>query len=457
MKVNVLFKSFPVVIAVVMVFGIGCSRKDAIELYPPVVFEPVPGGGTGGSIADNLVVSVVEKNNGKPIANAVVYVHQGEDWVQAGMEKTGPDGVASFAGKGISGSVTVTVTCNEDVAYDTVSFIGIDTAKLTVPLERRKEPENTRTALTVLGLDAGDSALTLSRNDVPYSEKTVKSGKLEDDPIVLSVPDEPLAFSAMVSDAGGNTTKYGFVVEPDGPLPQQTLAMLNLVRISTDTVRMCNGSIEHPPANLDEPSDGWDPYKRYIFQVFADGGRAGNIVAGFANISNEYSYQAFIVQTPGIQRTRLEVSAMNRSDAWTEMTTAFRYFTFPDVPSVVDFKFMKVPKNLQISKIENQAYPDLIWEGSEGNVTEVEVYHGDYNFHWTLFVMGEGINRLRLPPLEPGAPGSLIADEIYRFQVTQWLVPAMNPTDWTFQGLNEQVTHRAKSTLVKFMVKIDTP
>ncbi|HPQ39597.1 MAG TPA: hypothetical protein PLV45_04425 [bacterium] len=431
----------------------GCGGEDVMEIYPPVVFKPIPGEAGGGPVNDNLTVSVVENISGDPLENAVVLIHQGEPYELKATETTGPDGVASFAGKGITGPVTVTVSCNTDVAYDTISMIGINAARLVIPMERRKDPEDVRTALTFPGLDAGDEKLLLFRNDVPYEEKIVKSGKLENDPVTLKVSDRPLAFSAMAMDATENTTKYGFVVEPDGPLPAATPAMLNLVRVSQDNVKICNGSIENPPANLDEPSDGWELNKRIIFQVFGNGGMAGQIVAGFANISNEFTYQAFIVNTQGIEKMRLEVTAKNRTDAWTEMTTAFKHFSFVEAPAKMDFNFIDAPKNLQIATSEEQTYPDLIWESTEGNVTEVEIFHADYNYHWTIFVFGEDTQRLHLPPLELGSSGAMLADEIYRFRVTKWLVPGMDFGNWTFQGLNETVTHRSQSTLVKFLVK----
>lgn len=455
MKKQIFVKVKPVMFLLVVTVAVlsGCGSKEAADIYPPVVFKPVPGAVTGGAINDNLTVTTVEKLTGKPVQGATVLVHQGDALELKATEVTGPDGVASFAGKGITGPVTVTVTCNETIAYDTVSFIDVNAAQLTVPLERRKEAEDLRTGLTFLGLDSGDSKLSLFRNDIPYQEKVVKGGKLEEDPLILKVPKEPMAFSAMAMDATDNTTKFGFVVEPDGPLPAATPAMMNLVRVTQDNVKICNGSIEQPPANLDEPTDGWALNKRYIFQVFANGGLAGSIVSGFANVSSEFTYQAFIVDTPGIEKMKLEVTARNRTDAWTEMTTAYKHYSFMNAPAKMDFNFIDVPKNLQISTDDATVYPDLLWESTEGNLTEVEIFHADYNYHWTIYMFGEGIQTLKLPPLEPGSPGAMMADEIYRFRVTKWLVPGMDFGNWTFQGINEAVTHRAHSTLVKFMVK----
>jgi len=455
MKNGFFLRVFPLCVCVAGVIMIltGCGQEEAVDVYPPIEFTPVPGGATGGPVNDNLLVTVVEETTGSPIEGATVLIHQGEMYELKATGTTGPDGQATFAGQGITGPYTATVTCNKSIAYDTVSFININAAQLTVPLQRRKESEEVRTALTFPGLDAGDEKLSLFRNDVPYQEKVIKGGSLEEDPLMLKVPDEPMAFSAMAMDAGGNTTKYGFTVEPSGPLPAATPAMINLVRVSQDNVKICNGSIEHPPANLEAPANGWELNRRIIFQVFGNGGIAGGIVAGFANMSSEYTYQAFIVETPGMENMRMEVTAKNRSDAWTEMTTAFKHFSFMNAPANADFTFIKAPKNLQINSQSEGIYPELVWESDEGNLTQVEIFHADYNYHWTLYVFGEDIQTLHMPPLEPGSPGAMVADEIYRFRVTKWLIPGLNEVDWTFQGLKETVTHQSHSTLVKFMVK----
>ena len=47
----------------------------------------------------------------------------------------------------------------------------------------------------------------------------------------------------------------------------------------------------------------------------------------------------------------------------------------------------------------------------------------------------------------------MIAEEIYRFRVTKWLVPGLDFNNSTFQAMKENVTNIARSTMVKFMVK----
>ncbi len=340
-------------LCVTAVFSVlnGCGEKEIKQLYPPVVYKAPVGELGGGPINDNLTVKTVEMLDGKPIPSAKVFIHATETLELLAEADTGPDGTVSFAGKGITGPVTVTVACNQTLAYDTVSFVGINTANMVIPLERRKSPEKIKTALTFLGLDSGDAKLTMSRNDIPFPEKDVKAGKLDEDPWVLTVEEQPIAFSALVADAGGNTTKFGFAVEPDGPIPVETPAMINLERVTNDNVKQCRGKIENPPANLESPAEGWDPYTRYIFQVYSDGGLAGDVVAGFANLDNSYAYQAFIVKTPGLENQRMEVSAFNRRDAWSEMSTAIAHFTFDAAPASSDFSFLGAPKNLQIEKL----------------------------------------------------------------------------------------------------------
>ena len=430
----------------------GCGKKEVIEIYPPIVFKPQAGELGGGAIADNLFVTTVEMTNGKPVSGARVFVHQPDTLELLADAVTGPDGTVSFAGKGITGPVVVTVTCNENIAYDTVSFVGINAANMVVPLDRRKSPEKVQTALSFIGLDSGDAKLTASQNDVPLQEQPVTAGKIEADPWTVTVDAEPLAFSAFVTDASENTTKFGFTVEPDGPIPVQTPAMIDLVRVSDQNVRICRGKIENPPANLELPVDGWDPFSRYIFQVYSDGGLAGDVVSGFANLDNSYAFQAFVVKTPVLTRQKFEVSAFNRRDAWSEMTSAFVHYTFDTIPQNVDISFIDAPKGLQSEKLENLPLPRLVWSSTEGNFHQVEIYHADYNFRWTLYVAGENPGGVVIPPIEPGSEGSLIIGEIYRFRVISWQVPGFDFNQMSFQKLSESVTHRSRSSMTQFMV-----
>lgn len=451
-KMSVKIISLSLVIVSLLLLS-ACGSKEAVSVYPPIVFKPVPGQLDGGAIADNLKVTAVVSLTGKALKDAEVYVHQGEPYELKAQMTTNDQGTADFTGKGINGPVTVTVTCNKTEAYDTVTMMNVNAANLIIPMIPRKDPEKSKTALTFLGLDAGDTGLSLSRNDVPYNEKAVKSGKLEQDPWTMRVPDKPVAFSALVTDGGGNTSKFGYTVEPDGPIPEATPAQIMLNRVTGENVKMTKGSIDNPPANLDMPTAGWDPYKRYIFQIYSNAGIAGDVVAGFANLTREYGYQAFIVNTPELDKMRLEVSALNRSDAWSEMATAIQHFSFDNAPMKQDFHFIDAPKNLQISKVDGQIYPNLVWEISTGNLTQLEIFHADYNYHWTIYAAGENITTMTLPPLEPGSPGALQTEEIYRFRVTNWLVPGLDFNASSFQAINETVTHKARSTLVKFMVK----
>lgn len=429
-----------------------CKKQEKIEIFPPIVFIPELGELTGGAINDNLIVTAVDKINGTPIQEANVFVHDSDTNQLLAETSTGPDGTASFAGKGIAGPVTVTLTCNQTIAYDTISFIGVNSANVTVPMNRRKTPDKVNTAVTFLGLDYVDAKLSISRNEYAYPDIELEAGKLPEDPWTASVENLPLAFSALSMDPGGNTTKYGFTVEPEGPLPVGTPAMIRMAPVSTDTVKICKGKIENPPANLDMPSAEWDPYKHYIYQVFADGGRAGNVMSGFANIDKAYSYQAFLVQTPGLMNSRIEVSAFNRSDAWGEMTSQFHSFVFENAPESFNAEFMNVPKQLQIEKKEGQIFPDLVWFPTDSNLTQLEIHHADYNYRWTLYQVGDSLNRITPPPLEPGSPGSLIPGEIYRFRVIGWKIPGLDSANWSFQELRQKATHRARSSLTQFMV-----
>jgi len=455
MKKNQLQKLTTTMIAVSLLLSgfYGCKKQEASQIFPPVVFMPVSGEFAGGPIKNNLIVTTVEETTGKIVKGAEVFIHQGDPVQLIARLETNDEGIADFKTVEMVGPVTVTVTCNKSIAYDTVSFVNINAARLTIPLVRRKKAGKTKTALTFAGLDSGDTMLNLSRNDVPFKEKQIKAGTLEEDPLIVTVPAEPLSFSALVMDAAGNTTKYGFAVEPEAPIPAATPATINLIRVNSDNVRVCKGKIENPPANLGEPTDGWDPYKRYIFQVFADGGQAGDVVTGFANLARDYTYQAFIIQSPGLDKMKFEVTATNRSDAWSETSTVYKYFSFENAPSTADINFISVPKNLQISKVEKQILPDLIWESFDGNLIKVDIYHADYDYHWSIFIPGEKVQKLVLPPLDLGSPGALLGDEIYRFKVTALLIPDFDFNKMNFQTVRNTLTHKAASTLVKFMLK----
>ncbi|MGB3975665.1 MAG: hypothetical protein WBM02_06675 [bacterium] len=431
-----------------------CKKQEIIEIFPPIVFSPRLGGITGGPLNENLVVTAVEKTNGAPVEGATVFVHDSETHELLAEEVTGPDGRASFEGKPIKGPVAITLTCNQTIAYDTISFLGVNSAKVTVPMTRRKTPEKVKTALTFLGLDYDDAKLSINRNEHTFPDIELESGtgKVPEDPWVTSVEDLPLAFSAFSTDLGGNTKKFGFTVEPEGPLSVDTPAMINMVPVSTQNVKTCRGEIENPPANLDTPSTEWDPYKHYIFQVYADGGLAGDVMAGFANIDKGYTYQAFIVETPKLLNGRMEISAFNRRDAWGEMTSRYYPFQFENAPENLDITFLNVPKQLQIEKEKDQVFPDLVWFPSETNLTLVEIHHADFKYRWALYVMGENVGKITLPPIEPGSAGSLVVGEIYGYRVIGWQVPGLDYTNWSFQDIEQKATHRARSSLVQFMV-----
>jgi hypothetical protein len=430
----------------------GCRKVDEIEIFPPIVFKPVPGEIGGGPVNDNLIVTTVEKTTGRAIRNAKVFVHQGEPLELVAESETDAEGTVSFAGQEITGPVTVTITCNQTIAYNTLSFVNVNAAKIVAPLERRKSPDKVNTALTFVGLGILDEKLSISRNEHTFPDIELDGGNLPEDPWITSVDNVPLAFSALTLDAGGNTTKFGFTVAPDGPIPPETPAMINLLPVSTQNVKIVRGNIQNPPANLDQPSAGWDPHKFYIFHSLGDAGQAGNVAAGFANVDVGYGFQTFVVETPGLDIHKLQVSAFNRQDAHGEMTTTCKTFRFENTPENFDVSFMNVPKQLQIDTDSDSIYPDLVWYSPEGNYTQVDIFHADYNYRWTLYVAGDDVNRMVIPPLEPGSEGALVSGELYRFRVTAWDVPGLNPDNMTFQELREKTVHRARSALTRFMI-----
>ncbi len=431
---------------------VGCQQEKEIEIFPPVVFKPVAGEIGGGPINDNLVVTTVEKTTGNVIQGAKVFVHQGEPMELVAQGETDAEGQVSFAGEGITGPVTLTITCNQTISYDTLSFVNINAARIVAPLDRRKTPDKVETALTFIGLDILDDKLSISRNEITYPDIELDAGKIPEEPWKTSVNNLPVAFSALAMDAGGNTTKFGFTVAPDGPIPPETPAMIKLNPISPQNVKIVRGEIENPPANLDQPSAGWDPHRHYIFHSFSDAGQAGNVAAGFSNVDVGYGYQAFVVETPGLETHKLEISAFNRQDAHGEMTTTYKTFRFDDTPEEFDVSFMNAPKQLQSDTSADNVYPDLVWYSQNGNFYQIDIFHADYNYRWTLYVAGDDVNRLVIPPLEPGSEGALIKGEVYRFRVVAWDVPGMDSDNMTFQELRETAAHRARSSLVRFMV-----
>ncbi len=436
--------------------GVGCENEK-VAIYPPVAFRPILGGAEGGIIHDNLIVTVVDAWSGKPLNGAVVFIHQGNPLEEKAKIKTGEDGVASFANLGISGPVTVTVIHEEREAYDTISFCDINAAKVTIPLTIRKPPDKVSTALTFLGLDTGDSSLMLFRNEVPYKEMKIMSQgnqlSVDPDPLVKTVPCRPIGFSAMATDQSGNTSKFGLTVMPDGPLPVSTPAMINMSTVNTGVVKVVSGKMAHPPANLKSPKNGWEPYKRYNFQVFLDGGLAGLISSGFANISNTFEYQAFCVSTPELPLMSLEVSAFNRMDAWAEMTTSILHGTFQALPEKHDFEFKNVPKDLHRQLSGNDNYPILHWEPVEGDLDIVSIYQSEYDYTWNLYLPGgKKSDSLPIPPIPMGSIGSILPDQMYRFRVETWTIPGFDYNNFSFQALANTVTHKARSTLFKFTV-----
>ncbi|MBN1355287.1 hypothetical protein JXA40_03345 [bacterium] len=443
--------------ASVFLIALGGCGNSAVEIYPPVEFKAVHGSFSGEPVADNLEITVVDAYSGKPLKGATVLVHQGHPPVLSGREITGPEGKVSFAGNGINSKVTVTVTGCEKEAYDTISFVNVNSADMTIPLTIRKSPNLQDSALTFLGLDNSDDELTYYVNDVPGAGLKISSEgrktSVDPDPYVYKIADRPGAVSAMAVDATENTTKFGFSLFPRGPLPVSTPAVLDMSRISQETVKIVQGHVQNPPANLDPPSGGWNPQQYYSMAVFADGGIAGDVFAGFGNIMPDYKYQAFCCRTPGLDHLFVKVTAFNRSDLWAESAVAFLHSSFQNLPQTLDLTFKSASKGLHAESGESAPYPLLKWEPGAGDMDIITIRHDDYDFNWELYLSSaDSAGSLTIPPLIPGSEGALIPGEEYRFRVDTWTIPQFDIDVLNFQKIRRSVTHKSRSGRQRFWV-----
>jgi hypothetical protein len=447
---------FPVILLILLGLS-GCGSGPA-EIFPPVVFKPEIGSFSNSPIQDNLSIKTLDAATGNPLKGAVVMIHQGDPPELLARDVTGPDGTVSFAGKGINGPVCVTVTGCEKEAYDTISFIDINAAEMTIPLVLRKAFPAGKASVTFLSLDSGDDALMYYVNDQPQSElKISSSGKktsVNPDPYSFKMVKKPSSVSALATDPSGTTTKFGFSVFPNGPLPVSTPAMIKMNRISSETVKVVRGKLAHPPANLKPPKNGWDTPENYSLAIFADGGIAGDVFAGFGNIMPDFKYEAFCCKTTGLENLLLKVTAYNRSDFWAESSQTLAHYTFDTLPETLDLTFKNVPKELHQEWIEGMAYPELKWKPGQGNLEIITIRHDEYNYTWKIYSPAQGnTGSLMIPPLTPGSEGALIEGEEYRFRVETLTISDFDYNSLSFQSLRHNVDHRARSSRQRFLVR----
>lgn len=439
--------------SILLVFS-GCGTGE-VEIYPPIVFKAMPGAFSGPTIDKNLEVKVVDAQTTKELQGAHVFIHQGNPMELIAEGTTDADGKVSFTGEEISGAVTVTVTGCEEEAYDTVSFIDINSSNMIIPITLRKSRSKVKTALTFPGLSAGDERLTYYINDQPKAELELTTvGKTEPDPHIVRVLSRPLAFSAMAMDAAENTTKFGFTVVPEGPIPVKTPTMLKMNKVNTETVKIVNGNIEFPPSNLELPQGGWDPSKYYSLGVFADAGIAGAVFAGFGNVTSEYNYQAFCCRTSGLKDMYLLITAFNRKDSWAEMSMIYLHSEFNQLPKSHDFKFKQVPKLLHTENVENSLYPVLKWIPGQGDLNVVTIRHDEYDYNWKIYSKNNSEKLVVfIPPIKPGSAGALLSGAEYRFQVETWSIDNFNYNAVDFQQIRKSITDKVRSKRYRFTIQ----
>ena len=453
-SVSILVLSIILISGCMLMFG--CS-KEVIQKYPSVVYKALPGEFSGGPIQDNLVVRVVDAVTKKPLKNSNVYIHQDEPMQLKTIGETDSEGQISFKGQGISGPVTVTVTNSDEKTYDTITFIDINSAQMTIPLNVREAPEEIRTALDIVGFDPIDDKLTVYKNERPFPDmKLVTEGQEihpEKDPITLKVPQKPFGISALVFDAADNIRKYGFIVEPDGPLPVTTPAIMPLTEVRTDNAKMIRGTLPSQPANLDAPTDGWDPFKRFSMAVFADGGMAGPILSGFGNIYKEFKYQAFCSDVEGMDHFFVELSAFNRRDVHAETTISYYHGTFQELPETYNFEFKNVAKDLVVDRPDDYAYPTLKWLHPGGDMVKIIIRQDEFDYTWDIYAALDGeVNSVSIPPLPLEKAGSLLVGEVYNYRVESWWIPDFDYTNMSFNQINRTIAHKSRSQRMKFMI-----
>jgi hypothetical protein len=138
------------------IFGIGliclpvilswaCREKEN-GAYPAAAFKPVIGALTGGPIQGRLDITVLDDRFAKPLKDAEVYVHQGRPMRETARAATDADGHVRF--EGMNGPVTVTVVCETEEAYDTITWMDLDAADVVIPMTLRKNPRKVSVAST---------------------------------------------------------------------------------------------------------------------------------------------------------------------------------------------------------------------------------------------------------------------------------------------------------------------
>ncbi|GEM_PF-5174158 len=440
----------------------GCSETDEIASSAPVTdrYTPFPGGVSGEPVRDLLHITVVDAFQGKPVKGAIVEVHRGIPFVSVGSGETSKEGTLDLPIPESSVPLTVTVRGAETQAYDTLTVMGVRSSNLVLPFTLRKPYRQHPVSIAVSGIRPEDAALRLFEGD--SEGKTIPitaQGEIfltTPDPVRMRIPVTSPGISALTFDANHQVRHVGFIPLFDTPIVRNATYDMALDAPHADAVREIECTVDTTALTTGK-SAKLCASPRFTITAYADSGPPGRMTIGLAELLLPGVATLRIHHVEGIDTIALEAS-LSCPDLLSQ-TLSMAQFKWNDIPKEHVFVMKKPATGLELHETPDCRFPGLKWIAGDGTIAVVHVYQREFNYHWQLWMENSpGENRIELPPIEPGAAGSLCETLVYEYIVETLGVRDAAIDTLSFDVIHKAATHRTVSAPLQFTIHgIPTP
>jgi hypothetical protein len=434
----------------------GCRHKKKKNSDLISDFSKRHGEISGDPINDNLVVNVVDESTGTPINKAVIYIHQGAPPRLVDQVVTEVEGVASFAGKGIAGPVTITGVCLGKEAYDTLTLVDVNASRVTFPMRLRKDPPRLKSSFSFAPFQKLDARLEIYENDELISGQKIE--QIEDkidipqNPMVLKISRNPVALIAFTKDDSGSITRLGAAVLPSTPIPVSTPCSIKLETPEKTGYKTIEGIFPNSVANLDPAPKDMPVSSRFSISGYFDRGSLGHAIAGFGRVSDNLKFQIqcyHLLDIPVV----LESSVRNQLDEFGETTVSYVRKDYSELPLSCSFTYKKTAKDLKIESKPDFSFPVISWSPGEGDLTSIVIRRDKVDFEWRFYGAAKSsFESLFIPELPAGSIGSLLKEEEYRVFVEMWTIPEFDFNHFDFNQVHSSMTHKSVSAKAKLFI-----
>ncbi len=454
-------KSIRLLIVLALAVLPGCSETDE-TVHPESVTDrctPFPGGVSGEPIRDLLHVTVVDAFQGKPVKGAIVEVHRGIPFVSAGSGETSKEGTLDLPIPESSGSLTVTVRGAETQAYDTLTVMGVRSSNLVLPFTLRKPFRQHPVSIDITGIQPEDVTLRLFEGDTGKTIPITAQGETiltTPDPVRMRIPVTSPGISVMSFDANHQVRHVGFFPLFDTPIVRNATYDVALEAPHADAVREIDCTVD-AGALMTGKSAKLCASPRFTITAYADSGPSGRMTTGLVDLLLPGAATLRIHHVEGIDTVALEAS-LSCPD-FLSQTLSMARFKWNDLPKEHLFIMKKPATGLELYETPDCRFPGLKWIAGDGTIAVVHVFQREFNYHWQLWMENTpGENRIELPPIEPGAAGSLCETLVYEYVVETLGVKDAAIDTLSFDAIHASASHRTESAPLPFTIHgIPTP